>query len=119
MYCRAVQPERMSRRTRAVCAALRQGVRAAATLLVIASFAQAVPLRIASYNVAADINGVTQAPPEIITVLQGVGDDSTYTPARPIDVLGLEETTSNTETVDPIVTALNNVYGAGAYGRST
>lgn len=39
--------------------------------------------------------------------------------AQPIDIMTLEETTSNATTVAPIVTDLNNDYGAGTYAMST
>jgi endonuclease/exonuclease/phosphatase family metal-dependent hydrolase len=79
-------------------------------------------LRIVAYNIAADIysEGITAAPqPAIETVLEGIGNESVNGNARPIDILALEETTSNALTVAPIVTALNNHYGAGTYVAST
>ncbi len=79
-------------------------------------------LRIVAYNIAADIysKGVTAAPqPAMETVLEGIGNEAVNGMARPIDILGLEETTSNALTVAPIVTALNNHYGAGTYVASS
>ena len=44
-------------------------------------------------------------------VLEGIGEEIVAgDPAQPIDVLALEETTSNTTTVQPIVNALNAFY---------
>jgi PKD repeat protein len=44
-------------------------------------------------------------------VLEGIGEEIINgDPAQPIDVLALEETTSNTTTVQPIVNALNAFY---------
>jgi phosphatidylinositol-3-phosphatase len=44
-------------------------------------------------------------------VLEGIGEEiMNGDPAQPIDVLALEETTSNTETVQPIVDGLNAFY---------
>lgn len=79
-------------------------------------------LRIVAYNIAADIysQGVTAAPqPAMETVLEGIGNEGVNGVARPIDILGLEETTSNALTVAPIVTALNAHYGAGTYVASS
>ena len=79
-------------------------------------------LRVVAYNIAADIfsQGVTAAPqPAMETVLEGIGNESVQGTARPIDILALEETTSNDLTVAPIVSALNAHYGAGTYAEST
>jgi PKD repeat protein len=44
-------------------------------------------------------------------VLEGIGEEIINgDPAQPIDILGLEETTSNTQTVQPIVNGLNAFY---------
>jgi len=44
-------------------------------------------------------------------VLEGIGEEIIHgDPAQPIDVLALEETTSNPTTVQPIVNALNGFY---------
>lgn len=89
-------------------------------------------LRIVTYNIEADTDGYTNARPGLIipagggTVQQGgvlegigeeiVGNDS----AQPLDVLALEETTTNPITVVPIVNGLNSFYGvAGMYSNST
>src|SRR5262249_6049394 len=76
-------------------------------------------IRAATYNIAADINGVTTSNPGFDTVVEGIGSESVNGFARPLDILALQEVTSNTTTVDPIVTTLNNFYGAGTYARGT
>ena len=44
-------------------------------------------------------------------VLEGIGEETVAgDPAQPIDILALEETTSNTSTVQPIVNGLNTFY---------
>jgi hypothetical protein len=97
-----------------------------------AASAQTITLRIVTYNIEADINGVTAARPGLVTpsaggtvqqggVLEGTGEEILGSdPARPIDILALEETTSNTGTVAPIATALNSFYNVpGMYTNST
>ena len=81
--------------------------------------ARAQSLRIVTYNIAADVNGVTTPKDELYTVLEAIGEQSIGGVLQPIDILALEETTSNATTVAPIVTALNSYYGAGTYAAST
>ncbi len=83
------------------------------------TFCSSTTLRVASYNVEDDIDGYTAPRPGLATVLEGIGAFAIGTTARPIDVLTLEETTSNADTVAPIVSALNSYYGAGTYAAST
>jgi hypothetical protein len=54
-------------------------------------------------------------------VLEGIGEEIVGNdPAQPLDILALEETTTNPITVVPIVTGLNSFYGvAGMYSNST
>lgn len=101
--------------------------------------AQTRTLRIVTYNIAADVtNSIypTQslvgpplpglvAPPgnpgnySAGGVLEGIGEELVNGNAQPIDVLALEETTSNSKTVVPIVNALNAFYGVpGMYANS-
>jgi hypothetical protein len=109
--------------------------------------AQTRTLRIVTYNIEADIgvtnkqvtftNIVTSATegsplPGLITpptqtnnfaaggVLEGIGEENVGSdPAQPLDILALEETTSNPITVAPIVNALNIFYGVpGMYTNS-
>ena len=71
-------------------------------------------LRIVAYNIEADTNGNTAPNPGLYTVLEAIGTQSVNNVAQPIDILALEETTSNTATVAPIVTQLNAYYGSTA-----
>ena len=76
-------------------------------------------VRIVAYNMAADINGVTTPLPGFYQNLEGIGEEKVAGNVRPIDILGLEETTSNATTVAPIVTNLNSYYnGAAVYAQS-
>jgi endonuclease/exonuclease/phosphatase family metal-dependent hydrolase len=76
-------------------------------------------LRMATYNIEADINGVTTPRPALYQVLEGIGEQVVQGHNQALDVLTLQETTSNTTTVDPIVSALNSHYaGIATYARS-
>jgi autotransporter-associated beta strand protein len=92
-------------------------------------------IRIVTYNTQGDVSSPspTQVLPNIETVIEGigqqkyVGDSDLQLP----DVIALQETTSNSTTVTPIVTALNNYifsnsspgtynyFGANTYAAST
>ena len=88
-------------------------------------------LRIVCYNILCDTTSTTPNPglitPQIggsITnggVLEGIGEENVGPdPAQPIDILALEETTSNTTTVTPIVNGLNTYYNTpGMYAMSS
>ena len=118
-----------------------------AVFSVINTSAQTRTLRIVTYNIAADV-GVTNkqamftnavsssaegpplpgliAPPNNTNsvtsggVLEGIGEELVNGNAQPLDILALEETTSNPLTVAPIANALNTFYGvAGMYSNST
>src|SRR5438874_1760504 len=98
--------------------------RCLASALAVGMFALCPPLvgaqiRIGTYNVAADINGVTTVNPGFDTVVEGIGSETVNGFARPLDILGLQEVTSNSTTVAPIVTTLNNFYGPGTYAMGT
>ena len=109
--------------------------------------AQTRTLRIVTYNIEADI-GVTNLQPAFTNVvkssaegpplpgliapptdpnnlaaggvLEGVGEELVNGHAQPLDILALQETTSNPVTVAPIVNGLNTFYGvAGMYSNST
>lgn len=84
-----------------------------------AASASAQYLRVVAYNIEADVNGNTAPNAGLYTVLEAIGEQSVNGIARPLDILAMEETTSNTATVTPIVTALNNYYGAGTYAMAT
>jgi len=93
--------------------------------------AQTRTLRIVTYNIEADV-GITTPLPGLIAppgntanvqaggVLEGIGEEIVGTdPAQPLDILALQETTSNPSTVTPIVNGLNFFYGiAGKYSNS-
>ncbi len=94
--------------------------------------AQTRTLRIVTYNIEADISGYTTPRPGLVTpsgggtyqqggVLEGIGEEIVGSdPAQPIDILALQETTSNTTTVGPITNALNTYYNTpGMYAYST
>jgi hypothetical protein len=110
------------------------------------AFAQSRTLRIVTYNIEADI-GVTNVQPTFSNivrssaegpplpgliapptdtnnfaaggVLEGIGEELVNGHAQPLDILALQETTSNPVTVAPIVNGLNSFYGvAGMYSNS-
>jgi predicted NAD-dependent protein-ADP-ribosyltransferase YbiA (DUF1768 family)/endonuclease/exonuclease/phosphatase family metal-dependent hydrolase len=82
--------------------------------------AQTETLRIATYNMEADINGVTAPRSGLYQVLEGIGEQSINGNAQPLDILTLQETTSNLITVAPIVSNLNAFYsGSAVYAQST
>jgi hypothetical protein len=115
-----------------------------------ASMAQTRILRIAAYNIESDITltnvqatftNIVRIPgspapgpplPGLIApvnasnnfaaggALEGIGEEVENGNAQPLDILALEETTSNPITVTPIVNALNTFYGvAGMYTNSS
>jgi endonuclease/exonuclease/phosphatase family metal-dependent hydrolase len=108
--------------------------------------AQTRTLRIVTYNIQADTVGI--ATPGIVSptcgliepyqgsggtyntncsgsltsggVLEGIGEEIVNgDPAQPIDILALQETTSNPTTVQPIVNGLNSFYSLYNYLYST
>jgi hypothetical protein len=94
--------------------------------------AQTRIVRIVTYNIEADINGATAPLPGLIAppgnaagyqsggVLAGIGEELLNGNAQPVDLLALQETTSNPQTVSPIVNGLNEFYGvAGMYSNSS
>jgi endonuclease/exonuclease/phosphatase family metal-dependent hydrolase len=82
-------------------------------------------LRIVDWNIEADIKAsgdpapVTTPRAGFNTVLQGMGNEIIAGDAQPIDILALEETTSNTTTVQPILNMLNGDYAGANYKMST
>jgi hypothetical protein len=94
--------------------------------------AQTRILRIAAYNIEADVTSGYYGPlPGLIAppsntndvqaggVLEGLGEELVNGNAQPLDVLALEETTTNALTVVPIVNGLNSFYGvSGMYSNS-
>jgi len=90
---------------------------AAATAVMVScpttAHASTVNLRIATYNIEADIDNDTGPLPGLLPVLEGIGEETIGSDAaQPVDILALEETTSKTDTIDPIITDLNNFYGS-------
>jgi predicted NAD-dependent protein-ADP-ribosyltransferase YbiA (DUF1768 family)/endonuclease/exonuclease/phosphatase family metal-dependent hydrolase len=82
--------------------------------------AQTETLRVATYNIEADIDGVTAPRSGMYQVVEGIGEQSINGNAQPLDILALEETTSNSITVAPIVSNLNTFYsGSAVYAQST
>jgi len=94
--------------------------------------AQTRTVRVVTYNIEADISGATAPLPGLIAppgnpsnyqaggVLEGIGEELLNGNAQPLDILALQETTSNPQTIAPIVTALNTFYGvAGMYTNSS
>jgi len=92
--------------------------------------AQTRTLRIVTFNIEADSSGTAPLPGLIAPsggsvtnggVLEGIGEEIVGSdPAQPLDILALQETTSNTSTVTPIVNGLNAYYNApGMYSNST
>ena len=84
--------------------------------------AQTRTIRVVTYNIEDDINGATTPLPGLIApstggsvtnggVVEGIGEEIlSGDPAQPIDILTLQETTSNSTTVQPIVNGLNAFY---------
>ena len=56
--------------------------------------------------------------PGFNTVLQGMGNETIAGDAQPIDIMALEETTSNAVTVQPILDDLNGDYSNANYQMS-
>ena len=79
-------------------------------------------VRIAAYNIEADTNGNTAPNAGLYQVIEGIGEEQDANAnniAQPVDILALEETTSNAATVAPIVSNLNTYYnGAAVYAQS-
>jgi endonuclease/exonuclease/phosphatase family metal-dependent hydrolase len=76
-------------------------------------------IRVATYNIEDDINGATAPLPGLYQVLEGIGEENVQGNVRPLDILGLEETTSNSASVAPVVAALNSYYnGSAVYAAS-
>ena len=77
-------------------------------------------IRAATYNIEADINGDTTPRPGLYQVLEGIGEEQLQGDVQPLtDILALEETTSNSTTIAPIVSNLNSFYaGLAVYSQS-
>lgn len=109
----------------------------AAGLAAIAA-GQTQTLRIVTYNIEADIDGATAPKPGLLVpvngsgvvtgtvtdggVLAGIGEEplGANNHVQPLDILALQETTSNSITIAPIVSALNSYYSSpGMYAQSS
>jgi hypothetical protein len=99
---------------------------------ILSASGQTWTLRIVTYNIEADTGGFSAARPGLIApynggsvlsggVLEGIGEEIVGSDAaQPIDILALQETTSNNTTVAPIVSGLNSYYNSpGMYAMST
>jgi len=100
--------------------------------LVVPAPAQTRTLRIVNYNIEADVSAWLGPLPGLIAppgntnsytsggVLEGIGEENIGADlAQPVDILGLEETTSSNATIVPIVNGLNLFYGvSGMYAMS-
>jgi hypothetical protein len=120
-------------KTKKLLCALARLYLVAACFFALAVSAQTRTLRIVTYNIEDDINGATTPLPGLIAppsnpanvqaggVLEGIGEEIVGgDPAQPLDILALQETTSNPLTVAPIVSGLNSFYGvAGMYSNSS
>ncbi|HMD52946.1 MAG TPA: endonuclease/exonuclease/phosphatase family protein [Phycisphaerae bacterium] len=92
----------------------RSAILAIASVMAVSATVNAETIRIATWNIEADINGVTTPRAGLNSVLEGIGEDNFDGSSVPLDVLALQETTSNGTTVAPIVTALNSFYSQSA-----
>jgi DNA/RNA endonuclease G (NUC1) len=100
-------------------AAVEQSVAEASGIMPLTS-GQTRTVRIVEYNIECDTGTITPLPGLIAPssgnvtnggVLEGIGEEIIGSdPAQPLDILALNETTSNTSTVQPIVNALNAFY---------
>ncbi len=79
-------------------------------------------IRLVTFNTQGDVGiSNTSLLPNLATVLEGVGQEK-YVGDNLLqlpDIIALQETTSNSTTVAPLVTDLNNFYGSNIFGSST
>ena len=85
-----------------------------ATLVLLPSVVAQGQMRIVTYNT---LNATPR--PELVTVLEAIGEEVVNGIAKPIDILLLQEQDEPFTTTQLIVNSLNNVYGAGTYARGT
>jgi len=80
-------------------------------------------IRIVTYNTQGDVSSPTPTGvlPYITTVLEGIGEEDYVGDSiqQLPDIIALQETTSNSTTVAPIVSNLNTYYGSSIYNYST
>jgi endonuclease/exonuclease/phosphatase family metal-dependent hydrolase len=82
---------------------------------VVADAATQQTVRVVTYNIEADVNGNIAPNYGLNQVLEGIGEEPVQGNVQPLDILALQETTDNIDTVQPIVDSLNSYYGAGTY----
>ena len=79
----------------------------------------ATEIRVAAYNVDLD-TGTTTPSTALYQVLEGIGEENIGGDVQPLDIVALEETTSNSTSVAPIVSNLNSYYnGTAVYAQSS
>ncbi len=93
-------------------------VLALAFVLTLGASVPAATLRFVTYNIEADTGGYTGPRPGLDVVLEAIGMQNVGGIRQPLDVLALQETTSNTTTIAPLVTTLNSFYGTNLYASS-
>jgi autotransporter-associated beta strand protein len=95
-----------------------------AALWPLGAFAQTTQdIRIVTYNTQGDVSSPTPTGvlPYLTTTLEGVGQEQ-YVGDNILqlpDIIALEETTSNSTTVVPVVNNLNSYYGSNIFASST
>jgi PEP-CTERM motif len=88
---------------------------ASASVMALSATAHAEILRMAAWNIEADIDGDTGPLPGLPGVLEGIGEETIGSDGSiPLDILTLEETTSKVDTINPIVNDLNSFYSSAA-----
>jgi len=92
-------------------------------LCPLAAIAQVQDIRIVTYNTQDDVSSPTPsgALPYLATVLEGIGQEK-YVGDNILqlpDIIALQETTSNSVTVQPLVNDLNSYYGSSVFNYST
>ncbi len=80
-------------------------------------------IRIVTYNTQGDESSPspTQVLPQLATTIEGIGQEK-YVGDNILqlpDIIALQETTSNSTTVSPLATDLNNYYGSSIYSYSS
>jgi len=85
--------------------------------------AQTQTIRIVTYNTQGDVSSPTptQVLPQVATTIEGIGQEK-YVGDGVLqlpDIIGLEETTSNSTTVAPLAADLNSYYGSSIYSYSS
>jgi hypothetical protein len=113
----------MRRRRVAKCCALRHTALLLSAAVWPAAAGAQTTVRVVTFNTQGDVNPPTPATviPQLETVIEGIGQqdyvgDSVF---QLPDVIALQETTSNSVTVQPLVNLLNSTYGLTIYNSSS